>query len=111
MMKKLALLLLLFATPAFGAVHSIQVTIGASATPIISSGSIPVNWVIFQDNATHARSIGDSTVTSTKGVAMSANGLFFTPRAPPNGFTTNLSGWYVSGTTRDVLDVTYDDGM
>lgn len=83
----------------------IQVTLLATATQV-SPISLVVNQVMFQNNAGHACRIGDSTVTSTKGIALASGSpggsATFGPFAVNN---TDLTEWYIFGTPGDVIDV------
>lgn len=104
------LLLLVVCSQAFATVRTLQVTLGSGATQI-TVGNITCKWVVFQNNASHSMRIGDSNVTSSRGLLLTASGSFFAPPAAPQGFTTNLNGWYVIGTSSDVIDIIYDDGQ
>ena len=83
-----------------------QVTIGAAATQI-SPLNINVQTLVIQDNAAHNIRVGDSTVTSTNGIAASLSGGSFNLTLNfPRG--TILSQWYVAGTQGDVVDFLYE---
>lgn len=110
-MRKICILLVglcLCAVQADAKVTSIQVTIGASATQV--SAILYCRWVVFQNNASHNIRIGDSTVTSSKGILLASGtpGGSFTLQPDPQPEIINLSQWYVSGTQNDVVDVTCD---
>lgn len=91
------------------AVQNFQVTMTGSSQPIITSGEIIAKWVIFQNNATHAMRAGNS-VTATKGLNLAAGGA--ANPVPTSPITqTRLSTWNVIGTSGDLLDVIYDDGV
>ena len=95
------------ATQARAAVTTTQVTIGASATQLATVVT-QCNWIVIQNNATHAMRIGDSTVTSSKGILLasgSPGGSFYQGPLPTGG-ATDLSTWWVAGTQNDVVDVT-----
>lgn len=85
----------------------LQVTIGASATQLTAS-QIQVRQLMIQNNAAHLVRVGDSTVTSSKGIYLAAGpggGSFNS--GPVNIYETFLSDWYVAGTNGDVVDVLY----
>jgi hypothetical protein len=87
------------------AVHSFQVTLGASATPLLPAGSVQrARTVVFQNNTADAMTVGGPEVTSSIGVHLAGGGSLFIPYLLGG---TELSAWYVSGTTSDKLDVTY----
>lgn len=86
-----------------------QVTLGAAATQL-STISAPCRQVIVQNNAAHSMRVGDSTVSSTKGVFLSTvagggggslnfGAMIF--------YGVNLMDLYVFGTQNDVVDVIY----
>lgn len=86
----------------------LQVTIGAAATQI-SPSAIFVQTLMVQDNAAHNVRVGDSTVSSTKGILISLGspgGSYNTTLNFPRG--TILSQWYLAGTEGDVIDVLYE---
>ena len=94
------------------AVVTLQVTLGSGITPILASGDLPCKWVIFQNNAAHSMRLGDSNITSSRGLYLAAGpggGSYNSiATAPITG--TGLKNWYVIGTSGDVLDVIYDLG-
>jgi hypothetical protein len=103
----IAAVILALSMQADAAVKTIQVTLGASATQI-STVTQNCRWVLFQDNATHNIRVGDINTTSSRGIAIAANGgAFFIPPAPTPP-STNLYNWYIVGTTSDVIDVVCD---
>lgn len=110
-MKRFSLFLALALLPftAQAKVHTLQVTIGASATQIVS-GDVYFKWVVFQNNSADNQRIGDANVSSTQGTLLVPGSSFYTaaPSSPGSG---NLNGWYVSGTQNDKIDITYDDGQ
>jgi len=95
------------------AIKNLQVTIGASVTPILAAGNIRARSVTFQDNDAHAMAVGGSdssvgTGATAKGVQLVAGGSYYQGWSGPG--QTNLHFWYVAGTQNDVLTVVYDDG-
>jgi hypothetical protein len=91
------------------AVHSLQVTLGAGATQIISSRT-PIHDVQFQNNAAHNIRIGDSTVSSSKGILLltvSGGGGGTLYLGPYDALSCNLFEFWAFGTAADVLDVLY----
>jgi len=90
-------------------VHTLQVTIGASVTSI-STTSLPVHQVMFQNNSTHVMRLGDSLTTASRGAQLAAG----SPGGSINAGTfqaqqTNLNQWFVAGTQNDVVDVIFID--
>jgi hypothetical protein len=88
----------------------VQVTLGAGATQI-SPLNINIQSLVVQDNAVHNIRVGDSTVTTSKGLLLAAaspapGGSLNVTLNFPRG--TILSQWYVAGTQGDVVDVLYE---
>lgn len=115
MKKILAILLLSFtALQVQAAVVTIQVTIGAANTKVIAAGAHQnCRWIVIQNNATHTIRIGDTNITSTRGILLSSGspgGSFFVG-PDSSGSARDLGGWYINGTTNDVIDIIYDDGQ
>lgn len=113
-MRKLILLLPLLLVGQWldaAAMHTIQVTIGAGTTQVVSAGSVPfVREVFFQNNATHVMRVGDSTTTSSKGVVLlSGPGGGSLNIGPFTDARIDLSTFFVNGTNTDVLDVSWVD--
>lgn len=85
----------------------IQVTIGASATPVEGANppidTIPTqNGVVIQNNAAHNCAYGDSTVTITSGIVVP----FGAPGTPQILLgKIDLSKLYLAGTQNDVINV------
>jgi len=101
---------LLLALADASSIHTLQVTIGASTTQIVATGSSYAREVSFQNNATHTMRIGDSKTSATRGALLSSGS--------PGGSITlgpvvsgviDLSTFWVNGTQNDVLDVVYVD--
>lgn len=110
-MKKLliAAILAFSGLCAHAKVVTMQVTIGAGVTSILPAGNITCRWIVFQNNAANTMRIGDSSITSSRGVKLLAGGSFYQGYSGPAAFS--LSGWYVQGTQNDVIDVIYEDGQ
>lgn len=118
-MKRLLLafvFLLSWAVPASAKVVTLQVTIGATLTQVLSAGAhLQCRWIVFQNNAAHNQAIGDSStnVSTPRGILLSSGtpgGSFFV--GPDSaGSARDLGTWYVSGTQNDILSITYDDGQ
>lgn len=108
----LALACVLACLPAQAKVHTMQVTIGAAATPVIAANAnLYCKWVVFQNNnASDTMRIGDSNTSSSQGIKLVAGASFY-QGAVSAGAGTNLNGWYVQGTQNDVIDIVYDDGQ
>ena len=93
------------------AVHLLQVTLGAGKTQI-STSALPCRAVTFQNNAAAVMRIGDTNVTTTKGIQLAANGAANSSYSlPPIDVQDyiDLSQWYVIGTAAQLLDVLYLD--
>lgn len=86
----------------------IQVTQTGSAIQI-SSTPIQARVLIIQNNAAASARVGDSTVTSSKGISLAsgggANSILYieSPVA-----SINLSQYYTIGTNTQLLDVLYE---
>lgn len=94
------------------AIKNLNVTIGASVTPFIASGSIRVNWMTFCNNSGHAMAWGGpDTAVGTPGTGQPLAVGSTNYQAREYIGQTNLAFWYVAGTQNDVLCVTYDDGV
>lgn len=118
MRKLLAILILaLAAMQAGAAVITLQVTIGAANTKVIAVGAHQnCRWITIQNNAAHTIRIGDTNITSTRGILLNAasggnaGGSFFIG-PDQGGSSRDLGSWYINGTQNDVVDVIYDDGQ
>lgn len=109
-----AMIMLLFigcAIQSHAAVRTLLVTLGASATQVLSPGAHQqVLWFTIQDNATHSVRIGDANITSARGIALSPGGGSFYVGPSSSSSARDLGSWYIFGTSGDVIDVIYDDG-
>ena len=93
------------------AIKNLAVTIGATVTPFIASGSIRVNWMTFCNNSSHAMAWGGpDTAVGSPGVGQPLPIASTNYQGREYIGQTNLAYWYVAGTQNDVLNVTYDDG-
>ena len=84
----------------------IQVTLGAGATQISKHGINFKQMIIQNNTSADTVRVGDSTVSSTKGILLTAGSAF-------NAGALNiqagiLSGYYLFGTAADVIDVLYE---
>lgn len=107
-------LCLLVALELWAKPYTLNVTIGASATPVIANGNVYCKAVVFQNNtASDTEWIGDANVSSSgngQGIKLTAGASYY--EGPwPSPSTVNLAGWYVAGTQNDVLNVTCDNGQ
>lgn len=115
-MKRIGLVLLfLCASMAHATVRTLQITLGASNTAILASASAHLNtrWFIIQNNATHIVRVGDVNISTTRGIQLpsgSPGGSFYVG-PDPAGSARDLGGWYINGTSGDVIDIIYDDGQ
>lgn len=84
----------------------IQVTVGSGTNTQISTTSAPFNQMTVQNNGSAAR-LGDSTVTTTKGIALAASGAAnsIVTIGPFSGQQGDASQFYVAGTAAQVIDV------
>ena len=93
--------------------YLLQVTLGSAATPILASAVLPssvqaFSILVIQNNAAHVVRVGDSSVSSTKGIALAVGST--TPQPPfiltPSlQFTGDLREVYLFGTAADVVDI------
>lgn len=87
--------------------HLLQVSITGTNTPQqLTTTNTKAYQIVFQNNDAHDMRIGDSTVTSTKGIVLVAGG------GAGNSETrvlqdTDLSDWWVNGTADEKLDILY----
>ena len=93
-------------------VHFTQVTIGAANTAL-SATRTPCYQVIVQNNQTHDMRVGDSTISSSKGILLSQSGDTGVGRigsvtfGPFPALNIELSQIFVNGTQNDVVDVIF----
>lgn len=115
-MRKLQLAALALLSPALAAhaaVKTLQVTIGAANTSIISSGAHQnCRWIVIENNAAHSIRIGDTNISSSRGLLLSSGtpGGSFYIGPDSAGSARDLGNWFINGTQSDVIDVIYDDG-
>jgi hypothetical protein len=86
----------------------IQVTLGSAATPIVAKGvqpanSLPFQTLIIQNNAAHAIHVGDSTVSSGKGIQLTTGGSLTIQLGLE--YSSDLYEFFLFGTAADVIDV------
>ena len=89
------------------AVKTLQITQTGSAVQLAAS-SVFARWVILQNNAAAAMRLGDSNVTASIGMSLSATGVPYVLPPMPDGSHYDLSQWYTIGTNTQLLDVVYD---
>lgn len=85
----------------------LQVTLGTGATRLTSTVT-PAFDIQFQNNATHTMRVGDSTVTSSRGILLPAGpagGTLYL--GPYRAYNINIADFWAVGTQGDVLDVIY----
>lgn len=117
--KMLAKAVVLFAVlgvaaHAHAAVKTLQVTLGSGNTSILSAGAhLNTRWFTIQNNAAHTVRIGDTNISTTRGILLQAGpaGGSFYVAPDPAGSGRDLGGWFINGTSGDVIDVIYDDGQ
>jgi hypothetical protein len=93
--------------PAGGKVN-ITNRVNGSAIPANIPTATYVQQLVIQNNAGHTLRIGDSTVSSTKGIVISPG----SPGGMFNGggfinYGSYLSDWWLFGTSADVIDILY----
>lgn len=89
----------------------LQVTITSTnvpqpITPVQRAGianGISFQNLTFQNNGSHDMRIGDSSVSSTKGIKLSTGGALTNLIAIQ--YAGTLNDWWVNGTAADVLDI------
>ena len=112
MRRMILAFLLLLSVPCFGAVKTLQVTLGSGNTSILSAGAhLNAVWFTIQDNAGHNIRIGDTNISTTRGIALQSGGGSFYVGPALTGTGKDLGTWYLNGTNGDVIDVIYDDGQ
>jgi hypothetical protein len=87
----------------------LQITLLATATPIVPKAVVPANSVPFQSlviqaNGNNPVRIGDSRVSGTMGILIQGNGgsyNFITPLE----YVGDLKEWFLFGTAGDVVDL------
>ena len=92
--------------------YLIQVTLLSGATPIAPSDlvvarNLNFNAIVIQNNAAHVVRVGDSTVSSTVGIALAAGSSTTQPPfvVAPLAQAETLSDWFLYGTVGDKIDV------
>jgi hypothetical protein len=85
--------------------QTLQVTLGSGATQI-SREAIAFQYIVFQNNSTHAVRIGDALVTATRGMLIAAGGGSETFSGLID-YGTFLSEWWLFGTAGDVIDILF----
>jgi spore germination protein YaaH len=88
--------------------YLLKVTLTAVATPIIPASdsgvpsSAPFQTLVIAP-AAHTFNVGDATVTASVGVTVPTTGP---PLVIPTAvLTQNLNGWYLFGTSADVVSI------
>jgi hypothetical protein len=91
----------------------LQTTLGSAATqlapPANATSQVLCRQVIIQNNATHTMRLGDSSVTSSKGIYLAVGpggGSFNT--GPSTVYNSYLSDFWVVGTSGDTVDIFYN---
>jgi hypothetical protein len=89
----------------------IQVTIGAAATQV-TTAHIYAAVVLAQKNTANNCRIGDSTVTTSKGIVVPAGNTTPQPPVTIARSDNRISLWeyFVAGTQNDVVDILYEQG-
>lgn len=91
--------------------YLLQVTLLATATPIIPKAVVPANSKSFsvfviQNNAAHTVRVGDSSVSATRGIVLLAGpGGGSQTITPALQYSGDLTEFYLFGTAADVIDV------
>jgi hypothetical protein len=90
------------------AVKSLQITQSGSAIQL-SASSLFARWILFQDTAAATMTIGDSTVTASKGYVLPATtGSLLLPALADVSQHYDLSQFWTIGTNTQVLNILYD---
>ncbi len=88
--------------------YMLQVTLTSAATPIVPYGgapyqaSAPFQTVVFCPGA-HTYNVGDSKVSASLGATVPTTGPSLV--IPTVSLTQNLNGWYLFGTSGDVITI------
>lgn len=90
--------------------YLIQLTITATNTPqrvipaaVVPDRIAPFQQFVPQNNGSNDMRIGDSTVSSTRGIRLSPGGSL--SAAPALSYSGDLNEFWVNGTAGDVLDI------
>ena len=89
--------------------HYLKVTIGSGSTQFTTTRT-PIREIFIRNKAGHTMNIGDSTITGTLGIQLSASSAGSQSDlhlGPTTGLNMDLTDFYVSGTAADILDVVY----
>lgn len=89
--------------------QTLQVTIPASGkAQVWTNGIKPIQFLVFQNNAVDLCRVGDVNVSATRGISLApASAGDSVPFAPPIEYGTDLSEWWIFGTSGDVIDVLF----
>lgn len=87
----------------------LQVTLGAGATQVTTL-PISASQVVFQNNAAAVCRVGDSTVSATKGIQLTAAGAAGSTLtiASPDRVSIQLPKYFLFGTATQVIDILYE---
>lgn len=91
------------------ALHQGSVTIPAGGKIQFSTTRTPIMEIHIENNAGNVMHVGDSTVSTTRGISLAANGVAtsFVHMGPHKALNMDLTEWWVAGTSGDVLDFLY----
>jgi hypothetical protein len=90
------------------ATKTLQVTQTGSAIQV-SSAVIFARWILLQNTAAATMTIGDATVTATKGYVIPATtGSLLLPALADVSQHYDLSDFFTIGTSTQVLNIVYD---
>lgn len=91
---------------------STQANLGSGATQLVhpSSPTAQINCrqVIIQNNASNVMRLGDSTVSSTKGLVLNGSSAGSFNSGAVTIYNSYLSDFWVFGTSGDVVDIFYN---
>jgi hypothetical protein len=87
----------------------LQITLLATATPIIPKSIVPANSVPFQSMVIQANGnnpvvVGDSSVSATRGIMIQGIGGSYNFTTPLE-YVGDLKEWFLFGTAGDVVDI------
>jgi hypothetical protein len=87
----------------------LQVTLGAGATQVTAL-SFSASTVVFQNNAAAVCRVGDSTVSATKGIQLTAAGAAGSTLtiSSPDRANIQLSKYFLFGTATQAIDILFE---
>lgn len=82
----------------------LQVTLGSGATQV-SSNPTSFQFITIQNNSANTIRVGDATVSSSQGISIAAGS--YHDFSFPQQYASDLSEWYIAGTSGNVVDILF----